>query len=447
MKKFGMAMLITMISAQAAETISDAFKNGKWEGRIRMQYFLTDWDDNSATGKNGDDASGFAIGGSILYKTAPYYGFTLGSGLYTTQNAFNITDPEDGVTATTSKDLFLRDAGSKYGEGFTTLAQLYMGYDFARTKTKTGRFLTTNPWVTPNDTKMIPIAAEGIEIVSNDLLNTTIQFNYTQKIKERGMSYFDGMATTGDTPTQILNHYASKNNPDLFILGAKNRSIDNLELQAWGMHWDNLVDQAMVEANYATEIGDVIIGFGGRYIKQSDIGAGDIILPQANNNDSNNKIDGSLWALKTTINLGNSRVLIATSHTSNDADIIAPWRGFPTDGYTRSKTQTDWNAGTTSYKAQLDYDCGNYVEGLSTVLSYSKYDRDESKKPYQSMTNRGFGNGDTNQWNLDIIQKLSGNFDGVELKARFMDQDNKPTTLYPKETSNREVRLEANYRF
>lgn len=442
------AVIFGLVStSQGADTINDAFKDGKWDGRIRMQYFLTDWEDNSATGKNGKDASGAALGGSILYKTAPFYGFTFGTGLYTTQNAFGITNLEDGVTATTSKDLFCRDQGCEYGDSFSVLAQLYLGYDFARTKTKAGRFLTTNPWITPNDTKMIPIAVEGIEIVSNDLPNTTIQFDYTQKIKERGMTYFDGMAATGDTPTKILNFYASKDGPDVFILGAKNRSIDNLVLQGWAMHWDDLVDQAMFEANYAIEVGDVIMGFGGRYLRQFDIGAGDIILPQINNNDSNNKVDGSLWALKTTINLGNSRILLATSHTSDDADIIAPWRGFPTWEYTRSKTQTDWNAGTTAYKAQLDYDWGNYIVGLSTIISYSKYDRDESKKPYQSMTNRGYANGDTDQWNLDIIQKLSGNFEGIELKARFMDQDNKPTLSYPKQTSNREMRLEANYRF
>ncbi|MDD5358677.1 MAG: OprD family outer membrane porin [Sulfurovaceae bacterium] len=440
-------LLGSVVCSYAADDLSSAFKNGKWDGRIRLQYFLTDWDDNSATGKNGKDASGFAIGGSILYKTAPYYGFTIGGGLYTTQNAFNLTDPEDGVTATTSKDLFSRDPGSKYGDGFTTLAQLYLGYDFARIKTKTGRFLTTNPWITPNDTKMIPIAVEGIEIVSNDLPNTTIQFDYTQKIKERGKSYFDGMASTGDTPAKILNYYVGKENPNLYIFGVKNRSINNLELQGWIMHWDELVNQATIEGNYAIEAGDAIIGFSGRYIQQFDIGAGNIILPQTNNNDNNNKIDGSLWALKTTINLGNSRFLLATSQTSSDADIIAPWRGFPTYGYTRSKTQTDWNAGTTSYKAEFDYDWDEYIEGLSTILSYSKYDRDENKIPYQSMTNRGYGNGDTKQWNLDIIQKLSGDFKNIELKARLMNQDNSPTTLYPKETSNREMRLEANYRF
>ncbi len=447
MKKLSMVTAIVLglaSTSQGADTVSNAFKEGKWEGRMRFQYFYTDWEDASK-----DSANGKAMGGSILYKTAPYYGFTIGAGLYTTQNAFDITDPEDGVTATTSKDLFLRDSGSVYGEGFTVLAQSYLGYDFARTKTKVGRFLTTNPWITPNDTKMIPIAAEGVEIISNDLSNTTIQFDYVEKIKERGMTYFGDMGTTGDTPTKILNFYKGKDDPDVFILGVKNKSIDNLELQGWEMHWDGLVDQAMIEANWATEVGDAIVGFGGRYIKQFDQGAGDIILPEGvkNNGDSDNSIDTDLWALRTTINLGNARLLLSTSHTSDGGDLVAPWRGFPTDGYTRSMTQTDWNAGTTAYKALLDYDFGDFIDGLSTTLSYSKYDRDESKKPYQSMTDRGFQNVDTNQWNLDIIQKLSGKFKGIELKARFMDQNNETTSLYTKETSNREMRLEMNYKF
>ncbi|MDD2830231.1 MAG: hypothetical protein PHW18_11715, partial [Sulfuricurvum sp.] len=78
---------------------------------------------------------------------------------------------------------------------------------------------------------------------------------------------------------------------------------------------------------------------------------------------------------------------------------------------------------------------------------YATYDRDPSKKPYQSMTDRAFQNGDTNQWNLDVLYKLSGGWKGTELKARFMDQSNDTTTLYTKDTSNRELRLEANYFF
>jgi len=46
-----------------------------------------------------------------------------------------------------------------------------------------------------------------------------------------------------------------------------------------------------------------------------------------------------------------------------------------------------------------------------------------------------------------LTQKLSDKFEGVELKARFMNQHNEKTTLATKETSNQEMRLEANYRF
>ena len=110
-------------------------------------------------------------------------------------------------------------------------------------------------------------------------------------------------------------------------------------------------------------------------------------------------------------------------------------------------TQTDWNANTKSYKAEFDYDYSAMVPGLSTLLSYAWYDRDPTKKPYQSMTDRGYQNGDTRQWNFDIIYKLSGSWKGTELKARLMDQNNEKTALYTAETSNREMRLEANYRF
>lgn len=446
--------------AHAAEDLASALTNGKWEKRIRTQYFYTDWDDNSVTGKNGDDAKGLAVGGSLLYKTAPLHGFTAGLGVYATTNPFQMTDEEDGKTATTSLDLFRRAGSQKfYGEGYAVLAQAYLGYDFARSKTRAGRFLMKNPWVTPNDTKMIPIAVQGLELVSNDIPNTKIQLDYMDAFKERGEIYFGNMADGLDVPNAIRKQYSTHYNTGddskgdssgVVVAGVTNKSIDNLELQAWGMHWDGLVSQARVEANYGFKLGDVNVGLGGLGIMQFDNGAGKFILPKANNGDNDNSIDTHLVALRTTMNYGNAKLLLAGSQTSNDGDLIAPWRAFPTNGYTRSKTITDWNAGTKAYKIGLGYDFKDSINGLSANLSYSKYDRDESKKPYASATNRGFANGDTNQWNLDVVQKLSGKFKGVELKARFMDQENKPTMLTAatqKELSNREMRLEANYRF
>ncbi len=435
------ALLGTFVGAQAAEDIASAFKEGKLEGRIRSHYFSTDWDDNTATGKNGSDAHGLAVGGSLIYKTAPLRGVSGAAGLYTTQNPGGWTEKSDGVTANTSKDLFSRGPGSTYdyGKGYAVLAQAYLQYDIAKTKVKAGRMLMSNPWINPNDTKMIPIAIEGFEAVSNDIDNTMIQLDYADKIKERGMSYFGNMADTGDTPDKLAAYYTTHygttigihgDAPDVVMAGIKNKSIDNLELQGWGMHWAHIVDQAMVEANYKIKAGDVTI-----------------ILPNTNNYDSDNSIDTSLFALRTSVSYGAAKLTLATARTASTADLIAPWRGFPTEGYTRSMTQTDWNANTRSFKGQLDCDFNAWVSGLSTVLGYAYYDRDPSKKPYQSMTDRGYQNGDTHQVNLDVMYKLSGSWRGTEFKLRLMDQENDTTVLYDKETSNQELRAEVNYLF
>lgn len=453
MKKLSVVTTIVLglaSTSQGADTMTDAFKEGKWDGRVKFQYFFTDWDDNSASGKNGKDASAAAVGGSINYKTAAFKGFSMGAGIYTTQNFFNITDPEDGITATTSKDLFLRDPGAKYGDGFTTLAQSYLQYDISLSKVKVGRFLVTNPWITPNDTKMIPISVSGVDIVMSEIPNTVVQFDYINKIKERGESFFGNLTTAGDVPTKIASYYLTHDASNVAILGIKNKSIDDLELSAWGMYWDDIVAQGLAEANYAFELGDeAIVTLGARYIKQFDKGAGDIIQPMGaaatHNGDTDNSIDTDAIMARAVINYRNAKILLSASKTSNDGDLIAPWRGFPTDGYTRSMTQTDWNAGTKAYKIGLDCDWGNiFLEGITTSLSYAHYNRNETKKPYQKMTDRDYQNGDTDQYNLDIIYKPSKSY---EFKARFMDQKNDETTAYPKNSSNREMRLEANYYF
>lgn len=476
-------ILGTAVFATAADDLASAFKEGKFDGRIRTQYFLTDWDMHDGTNKDAT-ATGFAVGGSLLYKTSPLYGLSVGAGLYTTQNPAGWTSEDDGrnmttptkFNATTSNDLFLREGGGAtplsgtnpttlvpYGKGYAVLAQTYLQYDIAKTKGTAGHFLMSNPWITPNDTKMIPIAIEGIDIKSNDLPNTTLQFDYADKIKERGMTHFGNMADTGDTPDAIKAYYTTTYSnagthgdaPDVVIAGIANKSIDGLELQGWLMHWPDLVDQGLVEANYAIEAGDAIVTLGGRFIKQRDKGAGAIIKPQTNSGDTDQSIDSYLWAVRAVTNYGPAKLLLSMSHTDDGADMIAPWRGFLTQGYTRSMTQTDWNADTNAWKVQLDYDFNQMVSGLSAFISYSSYDRNPIKKPYQSMTNRATQNDDTTQWNMDIAYKCSGSLKGLEFLARFMDQNNDVDKVgitgaangNTFDSSNKEMRLEANYRF
>ena len=488
-------ILGTAIFAQAADDLASAFKEGKLDGRIRINSISTNWNDNkdwdktpagAFTGNKSDlDSQGTAVGGSLIYQTAPLYGISAGAGFYTTQSLGIFTDDDNGATSnhpknTTASDLFSRGPGTttNFGTGYSVLAQSYLQYEIAKSKLKGGRFLMTNPWINPNDTKMIPLAVEGASLVSNDIANTMIQLDYADQVKERGMTYFGNMADTGDTPDAIKNYYrthytiAGGSNgkhdtaPGVAILGAKNKSINSLELQAWFMEWQDIVNEGMLEANYALPAGDVILSFGARYMQQWDTGAGDIIKPKSGGiydttavklkGDSNNKVDTSLYALRAAATYGPAKLMLAYSHTDKGGDIIAPWRAFPTDGYTRSMTQTDWNANTKSYKAQLDYDLKQVSKGVSAMLSYSFYDRDITKVPYQACTDRYYNNGDTRQWNFDVKYDMPA-VKGLELKVRTMWQQNQvyklngTTTasqgLANNDTSNRELRLEANYKF
>jgi hypothetical protein len=509
-------LLGTALYATAADDLASAFKEGSLDGRIRTQYFNTNWIDNdgwAVPNKPNLDSEAMAVGGSLIYKTAPLYGISAGVGFYTTHDAGILTNDNNGLIAghpknTTASDLFSRGPGAakNFSTGYSVLAESYLEYNIEKTNIKAGRFLMSNPWITSNDTKMIPIAIQGGEVVSTDISNMTIQIDYADKIKERGMDYFGSMADTSDTPDAIKNYYKTHytvnteapsgalitdqpfygqaSAPAVIILGVKNRSIDSLEVQAWGMHWDNIVDQGMLEANYAVEAGDATISFGARYIQQFDRGAGAIITPKDGSSiyatgavtsttplgtvsrvqlkgDNDNSIDTYLYAFRAVALYGPSKLSLAFSHTNSSGDLIAPWRGFPTSDYTRSMTITDWNANTHSYKAQFNYDFNAHVTGLSAFISYSYYDRDPSKVPYQTSTNRYFNNGDTHQWNIDTLYVVES-LKGLELKARFMIQDNQTLSLanstaignsgaqsqgYGNDTSNRELRLETNYRF
>ena len=515
------AACLLAMTANAADDLASAFKEGKLDGRIRAHYMMTDWDHNdqwnlgtvpnptNTNTKPDGDSSGMAIGGSLIYKTAPLYGISAGAGFYTTHSIGFLTDDNNGIYAghpknTTASDLFARGPGAAtdFGTGYSVLGQAYLQYDIAKTMIKGGRFLMTNPFITPNDTKMIPVAVQGAEAISNDIANTTIQLDYADKIKERGMTYFGSMADTGDTPDAIKNYYQTHyttsgittppsavadqakfgkdDAPAVVILGAKNKSIDSLELQAWGMHWADIIDQGMLEANYKLKFGEVGLTLGARYMQQFDKGAGDIITPKDGlspyatgavtataptgsvskvqlKGDSDNSVDTYMYALRAVTSYKAAKFLLAYSHTDDGGDLIAPWRAFPTDGYTRSMTQSDWNANTKSYKAQLDYDFNAMVTGLSALVSYSYYNRDVSKVGYQGQTDRYYGNGDTRQWNADVKYAVAS-VKGLELKLRTMIQKNDvvqnivgntgtPSEGITNDTSNKEVRAEINYLF
>ena len=136
---------------QDATTLADVFTQGEVYGRIRMNYFEWVYDDAPI-----HDPTGFALGGSLIYKTAPLHGISGTAGLYTAQN-FGLLDEDDALFGRSGKDTFSRYDKMEEGDwGMTVLAQAYLQYHFHKTDIKIGRQIFESFLTKSNDTKMIP---------------------------------------------------------------------------------------------------------------------------------------------------------------------------------------------------------------------------------------------------------------------------------------------------
>jgi hypothetical protein len=91
--------------------------------------------------------------------------------------------------------------------------------------------------------------------------------------------------------------------------------------------------------------------------------------------------DSNLIAVRLVAKKGAGKYMIGYSKIADKADIIAPWRGFPTGGYTRSMGQYNWYANTETYMIKAWYNFGKagLISGFRTAIDYAIQDFDETK--------------------------------------------------------------------
>ena len=125
------------------------------------------------------------------------------------------------------------------------------------------------------------------------------------------------------------------------------------------------------------------------------------------------------------LNLGYSQVF-------DEADLITPWRGFPTAGYTRSMARYNWIANTKSYRAELsinDNKSGVYKD-LFMQLSVLHTDADEKKGQY-----------DENYYYAGFVQNLPM-MPELQWRFRVGYQDTEKDNA-----DGEDIRFELNYLF
>jgi len=452
-----------------ASSFGEMFSKGMFYGRLRVNTFYFDWDEEVADKAKDNWAVG--IGGSAIFKSAYLGGFGMTAGLYTSQNPWHM-DEDDAGLAKSGKDTFSRHKVATGGEyGMTALAEAFLEYKFQNSSLRAGRQIFESFLTASNDTKMIPNTFEGLSLESKLIPDTTLKLAWFEQQKLRDHESFHNVLAFG-APDKASGNWTRNDDAAmhkgltrvklgaediddrLFVLQANNKTIKNLSLMANYTTVPELVGSAAAEVNYTIPLGDDFsLTPGIRYMRQFDDGAGDIggasLSGKATPADPRgysapDSLDGGLWAAKVQMEKGYGTLLVGYSKVEDDADIVAPWRGFPTGGYTRAMGQYNWMANTETWMVQAGYDFGKagLIPGFSTKIAYAIQDFDDDKPDVQA---------DSNILWIDMIQKVAA-VSGLEAKLRlgFVDGDDDTVAMngaVKSDPSYNEYRLEFNYLF
>jgi len=454
------------------DSFYEMFSQGITYGRLRMNTFKWDW--KKETTKNKSNYA-LGLGGSLIFKTGRLNGISATVGFYTSQNPFLTMDEENVGKLKAGKDTLSRNDAKDGDYGMTVIGQSYLQYDFSKTKLKFGRQLFHSVFTKSNDTKMIPNSFDGLSLESKDIKNTKVQLAYFQAQKLRDhtrshdvltvdTSYINDKGkpkadwTNNDDSAKhmglsSLNFQEAKKstNHNLIIGTVENTSVSNLKAVVSYLAVPDVISNLTFEAHYKIKTADWTISPGFRYMIQNDDGGGKIggaslkgTLANWNSGDTGGyknpkSLDSSLFAGRIVAKNKTTKILYGYSQIEDKADIVAPWRGFPTGGYTRAMGQYNWVANTKTHMIQASYDFGKagIIDGFRTTVRYAMMDFDEKKDDVLA---------DRNIIHMDFWKKFKS-IPNFETKLRIgivnSDDDNGKKA----DSSYNEYRLELNYLF
>ncbi|MBD3789717.1 MAG: outer membrane porin, OprD family [Campylobacterales bacterium] len=453
------------VTPGSAENFAEMFEKGEFYGRLRFNSFKHIW--GTQTAKNQDNWAS-AIGMSMLYKSAYLSGFGFTAGLYSSYNPWHM-DAEDVGFAKAGKDVFSRYKVAN-GDGFEmlSLAQAYLEYRNEALSFKAGRQIVESFLTASNDTKMIPNTFEGAALESSFLPNTQFKAAFLTKEKLRDHETFSHLLAYGEDTLSDPHGSWDENddgamhkgltlsklraagiNDRLVILEATNTSIKDLTVMLNYTAVPDLISSATIDAAYAFSLpGGMTLTPGLRYMHQMDDGAGTIgganlAVNTVGYNDPSN-LDGGLFGAKVELAQGIWMAGIGYTKVFDEGDLIAPWRGFPTAGYTRMMGQYNWNANTKTAAVYGGYDLGKagLVEGLQTKVGYAIQNFDDAKPGVQA---------DSNAFTIDLIKSYKS-IPNLYAKIRmgFVNGDDDTVTTgggIKADPSYTDLRFEVNYLF
>jgi len=239
----------------------------------------------------------------------------------------------------------------------------------------------------------------------------------------------------------------------LIIMELRNHSIENLIVRMNYTAVPELVSSAMVQADYAFTMLHLDITPAVRYMYQFDNGAGAIggatLKGPLFTKGYRDPESLDSWLVGARVDIANDawRVRLGYTQVADKADIIAPWRGFPTSGFSRAMAQYNWYANTKSYmlRADYDFDSAGLIPGVQAFMRFVIQDFDDEKIATQA---------DSTVVTVDVLKEFES-YPDLYVKLRMAhvvsDKDTmveiKGNRVPKANKSYDEVRFEINYLF
>jgi len=453
------------ILPSSVDNIGDLFSQGIFYGRLRLNSFDWDWktetwDDETRKGRK--DNTHMGVGGSLIYKSAVLNGFSFTTSYYGSMNPeFARMDKSDIGASKAGKDTFSRYEVLKTGHyGIQAFGENFLQYNNKSVNVIAGRQLFESVFTKSNDTKMIPNTFDGVSASFKIAPKTKARVAWfgQQKLRDHEDGHDvitfkdrDGESWNNNDDSAIhkgLNYSnfvdaGADPKHDLVVADFSTKYIDNLKFTLSYLAVPHVVQDIVAEAHYKIAFENKwALRPGVRYFYQMDDGGGDIAGytnltgKEAIGYDPAvaNSLDSSLLALRLDLLMPDKKGFFRLGYSKVDdkADIVAPWRGFPTGGFTRAMAQYNWYANTETFMIRGVY---KFTPEFKMSLRYAIQDFDDDKKYVQA---------DSNIWHLDAWYDITKR---LQLKGRLGIVTADPADSGKADTSYNEFRVELNYMF
>ncbi|MDQ1326413.1 MAG: hypothetical protein QG564_1538, partial [Campylobacterota bacterium] len=348
-----------------------------------------------------------------------------------------------------------------------TFAQSYLEYKSGQLSIKAGRQIFESFLTASNDTKMIPNTFEGIALHSRDIPFLSVKAAYLTRQKLRDHESFHHLLAYGDDPTVpganwdenddsamhqglTLSKLQAEGIDDrLAVFEATYTPAPQLELMFNYTAVPQLIASATVNGIYRFDLANGInLVPSIRYMHQMDKGAGKIgganLAANTIGYDDPNSLDGGLFGAKIDLVQGAWDVGLGYTRVWDEGDLIAPWRKFPTSGYTRLMGQYNIYAGTKTIAIDSKYDFGEtgLASGLKVRAGYAIQNFDDTKPGVQA---------DSNAFTIHLI-KTYESIPNLSTKIGMGFVEGRDDTIamdgsLKHDSSYRDLRFEINYLF